>query len=275
MSTDRRALLACALLATTATTVRAQTDFYNTDRGRPLTIEDAIVVERRAFELQAAPLTVTRVMRGVTHWGAAPELAWGFAARTQLELALPIAVEDDGTRPQALVAAAGLEVELLHQLNAETMGLPAFAVGAGVHLPVGPLAPSRAVPVLRALATRTLGWGRVHVNGAYTPGEALPSDDPGAAEANRWQAGLALDRTFPLRSLLVGAEVFAQAGLFDTAETEWRTSVGFRKQVTPRLAMDAGMGRRLSEGAATWTVTLGGAYAFAPPGMPGFNRGGR
>jgi hypothetical protein len=275
MTHTRRAFRALLLLAVAAPAAGAQTDFYNTDRGRPLSTEDAIVIERRAFELQAAPLTFQRVMRGVSHWGIAPELAWGFAPRTQIEVALPIAVEDDGTRPQALVAVAGLEVELLHQLNTETMTMPALAIGAGVHLPVGALAPSRAVPTVRALLTRTLGWGRVHLNGNYSPGDDLELSDPGAADATRWQAGLAIDRTFVLRSLLVGAEVVAQSPLIADGLTEWRTAIGLRQQLSPRLAMDAGIGRRLSEGEAGWTFTMGAAYAFAPPGMPGFNRGAR
>jgi len=275
MHTTLRASNALLLLALAAPAARAQTDFYNTDRGRPLTTEDAIVVERRAFELQAAPLTFQRVMRGVSQWGIAPELAWGFAPRTQIELALPIAVQDDGTRPRALVAAAGLEVELLHQLNTETMALPGLALGAGMHLPVGPLAPSRAIATVRALMTRTLPWGRVHLNGAYSPGDDLAPADPGVGDATRWQAGLAVDRTFALRSLLVGAEVVAQSPLTANGVTEWRTAIGVRQQLSPRVAMDAGVGRRVSAGGAGWTLTMGAAYAFAPPGMPGFPRGAR
>lgn len=254
---------------------QAQTDFYNTDRGRPLAVEDAIVVERRAFELQAAPLRVERVARGVTHWGIAPELAWGVLPRTQVEVSFPLAVEDDAARDEMLVALAGIELEVLHQLNAETMGLPALAVGAGVHLDAGPLAPRRAVATLRALATRTHRWGRVHLNASYAPGEALAADDPGAAESSRWMGGLAVDRTFALRSLLVGADLTARESLLDDGEVEWRAGVGFRNQVSPRLAMDAGLFRRLSAGAPGWGLTVGGAYAFAPPRMPGFpTRGG-
>ncbi|MBP7548932.1 MAG: hypothetical protein KA761_01530 [Gemmatimonadaceae bacterium] len=278
----RRALVRLAIpiaiplllaIPTVAAPAAAQTDFYNTDRGRPLRTEDALVIERRAFELQAAPLTFTRVARGVSQWGIAPELAWGFAPRTQLEVALPIAVQDDGTRPRALTALAGVEVELLHQLNAETTTLPAFALGAGVHLPVGPLAPVRELVSLRALATRTLAWGRVHLNGAYTVGDDLAPGDRGADDASRWAAGIAVDHTFPLRSLLVGAEVHAVAPLLADAATEWRVGAGVRQQLSPRVALDAGIGRRLSEGEAGWTLTFGAAYAFAPPGMPGF--GGR
>jgi hypothetical protein len=37
--------------------VAAQTDYYNTDAGRPITVEDAYATERYAFELQLAPVS--------------------------------------------------------------------------------------------------------------------------------------------------------------------------------------------------------------------------
>ncbi len=261
--------------ATVPATAAAQTDFYNTDRGRPLHTEDAVVIERRAFELQAAPLTFTRVARGVSLWGVAPELAWGFAARTQVELALPIAIVDDGSRSHALTALTGAELELLHQLNTETRGMPALALGAGVHVPAGPLAPARGLASVRALATRTLAWGRVHLNGRYTPGADFSPVERGVDDATRWSAGIAIDHTFPLHSMLWGAELIARAPLIADAETEWRAGTGIRQQVSPRIAMDAGLHRRVSGGAAAWSVTMGAALAFAPRGMSGFDRGTR
>jgi hypothetical protein len=254
--------------------LHGQTDFYNTDRGRPLVVEDAIVIERRAVELQAAPFRLERVARGVTHWGIAPALAWGLLPRTQIELSLPLAIEDDVARATSLIALAGVEFELLHQLNAETMGLPALAVGAGVHLRAGPLAPRRTVATLRALATRTFAWGRTHLNASYAPGAALAADDPAADEAVRWMGGVAVDHTFPLRSLLIGADVTALESLLDDGAVEWRAGLGLRQQVSPRLAVDGGLFRRLSAGAPGWGLTMGVAYVFAPPGRPDFGRRG-
>ncbi|MBL8960841.1 MAG: hypothetical protein JNJ98_13385, partial [Gemmatimonadetes bacterium] len=40
--------LALALLGAVAGPVRAQTDYYNLDAGRPLRVEDALVIERHA-----------------------------------------------------------------------------------------------------------------------------------------------------------------------------------------------------------------------------------
>jgi hypothetical protein len=262
-------------LALAAPAAGAQTDFYNTDRGRPLSVEDAVVIERHAFELQAAPIRFERIARGVTRGGIAPELAWGVLPRTQLEVAVPIAYQEDGTRARPLVALAGVEVDVLHQLNTESVTLPAFALGAGVHLPVGPLAPGRAVATLRALATRTLAWGRVHVNASYAPGEDLSPGDPAAGEATRWSGGIAVDHTFALRSLLVGADVVALSPMIAVADVEWRAGIGLRHQLSPRVAFDAGLNRRLSAGVPGWSLTAGAAYAFAPPGMPVFRRGVR
>ena len=77
----------------------AQTDYYNTDRGRPLQTEDAYPVERRAFEIQAAPLRVARAAGGLYHWSVEPEIAYGILPRTQVEVGVPVSfVEQGGTR---------------------------------------------------------------------------------------------------------------------------------------------------------------------------------
>lgn len=251
------------LLSFVATPVAAQTDFYNTDRGRPLRTEDAVVIERRAIELQAVPVTASRAGRGISSLGIAPSIAFGLLPRTQLEIGFPLESRDDLSQPGPSRGLAGVELEMLHQLNIESRALPAFAVGAGVHLGAGALAPSRSLGTVRALATRTLGWGRVHLNGAYTLGEALATTDPGADEAARWEAGLAVDHTFFFRSLLAGAEVVARTPMTPGASTQWEAGVGVRHQLSPRLAVDAGVRRQLASGGPNWGFTFGGAYAFA------------
>lgn len=266
---SHRMLVALALASTAA---QAQTDYYNTDRGRPLAVEDASVIERHAFELQAAPLRIQRPAPGITHWGVAPELAWGILPLTQVEIALPFAMQEDAATGRTLVALAGVEVEAMRQLNIESVTLPAFAIGAGLHLRAGPLAPRRAVPTVRALATRTLPWGRVHVNGTWSPSAPLEPDDPAADEANQWFAGVAVDHAFVFRSLLLGAEVTARASLAEVGATEWRAGAGIRRQLSPRFAVDAGIDRRLSAGLPAWGFTFGGAYAFALPGSRAFHR---
>ena len=86
------------MLASAAAPARldAQTDYYNTDAGRPIRIEDAYAIERRGLEIQAAPLRLERSKGGVYRWGLEPELAAGILPRTQLEVGVPLVYTDAG-----------------------------------------------------------------------------------------------------------------------------------------------------------------------------------
>src|SRR5688572_25020887 len=91
-----RFVIAGAAVLVATTPAAAQTDYYNTDAGRPLQIEDAYAVERRAFEIQVAPLRLERSRDGVYNWGVEPELAFGVLPRTQIEIGFPFAFIDAG-----------------------------------------------------------------------------------------------------------------------------------------------------------------------------------
>ena len=258
-----RTATAVALAAVTAaSTASAQTDYYNTDAGRPLTIEDASATERYAFELQLAPIRLERSAGARYRWEAEPEIAYGILPRTQLELGLPFqyAEGDGGSNKFGL---AGISLSLLHNLNVET-ALPALAVSGDALLPVGPFSPDEPVFTTRVLATRTFPWARFHVNARYSFGDESTGDpDAGRAELSRWLAGIAADRTFPLRSILVGAELFASESLKGGEATEWSAAIGLRKQLSPAFNVDAGIGRELNGPDRTWFATFGFAHSFA------------
>jgi hypothetical protein len=274
--------LAAAALALGAQAVPAftQTDYYNTDTGRPVRIEDAYPVERYAFELQLAPLRLERASGGVYNWEVAPEIAYGILPRTQLEVGFPLTLVDAGGEGQT-EGLAGIEIAALHNLNVETRTLPALAVAGDVLLPVGSLGPDRAYASLKGIATRTFSWARFHVNGQYTFGPEpglSPETQPGMAaddvvvaprqpeaevEASRWMAGIAVDRTLPLRSLLVTADVFAEQPLADEEELTWTAEAGLRYQTSPQFNVDVGIGRRFAGGGQGWFFTVGAARAFA------------
>ena len=207
-----RAAAGLALLALTlaASAAEAQTDYYNTDAGRPITVEDASPIELRAVELQLAPLRLERAPGGVYSWGVEPALAVGLLPRTQLEVGLPLVYTDLGTSRRS-TGLAGLELSALHNLNVET-AIPALAVAGDVLLPVGGLGPDRTYASVKGIATKTLSWARFHLNGQYTFGDrphlAEPEDEVHrTAELSRWMGGLAVDRALPLRSMLLTAEV--------------------------------------------------------------------
>jgi hypothetical protein len=250
----------------------AQTDFYNTDHGRPLQVEDAAPVERHAFELQAAPVRLERGPGGAYEWGVEPSLAWGVLPRTQVELGVPIAWRDRARGAGSRAGVAGVELSALHQLNTETTTLPALAVSASALAPVGALGPAHPYASATAIATRTLSWGRVHANAQATVGPtpragaaAAPrTAAPGAPEQARWMAGLAVDHTFAVRSLLVAGEAVARRPLAGDG-IEWTVGAGTRWQAAPRWALDAGAGRRVTGDEAGWYLTVGSAYAFGLP----------
>lgn len=261
------ARIVAALLAGifVSSTGHAQTDYYNTDAGRPIRIEDAYAIERRAFELQAAPLRLERSVGGRYRWGIEPEIAYGVLPRTQLEIGFPIAWIDGATGRSS--GLAGIDVSLLYNLNVET-SIPALAVAFEALLPVGNLAPERTYASAKAIATKTFPFARFHVNAQYTVGDAPAITTPVGAqisEVTRWLSGIAIDRTFPLRSLLLTGELYAQQGLVKSVAISWNATVGTRYQLSPRWAFDAGLGRRLTGDEQTWSLTMGGAVAFGLP----------
>lgn len=261
----RPAVLALGFAALAAPRLRAQTDYYNTDRGRPVQIEDAYVAERYAMELKLAPVRLERERGGVYNWGVDPEIAFGLLPRTQVEIGLPLVYREVGAQRQSGIA--GLELSVMHNLNAETEGWPALGLRADLLAPVGNLAPNRAYPSITGLATRNYPWARVHVNATYTAGSSLDTasaeSDAGAAELSRWLIGGAIDKTYPLRSTLVTAEFYGRKPMTDGEEVEYNTGIGVRHQLSPTLALDGGLGRRLNGDAPGWYVTFGSAYAFS------------
>lgn len=239
----------------------AQTDYYNTDSGRPVRVEDAYPVERYAFEAQVAPLRLERSDAGVYGWEFEPELAYGILARTHVEVGVPLTFGDAGGGNEEF-GVGGVDVSLFHNLNVETAGLPAFAIAADVLVPVGNASPDGVYPSVKAIATRTFSFSRVHLNAQYTFG-ATPRVTEEVGETSRWLAGVAVDKTFPIRAALVIADAYIEQPLYAGEPLRWTVEAGTRYQLDPFFAVDAGVGRRLTGEDRGWFVTFGAARAFS------------
>lgn len=238
----------------------AQTDYYNTDSGRPVRIEDAYPVERYAFELQVAPLRLERSDEGAYTWQLEPELAYGILPRTHVEVGFPLVLAEgaDGTRSTGL---GGMDLSVFHNLNLETSGLPAFGLAAELLLPVGGSAPGHTYTSVKAVATRTFSFSRFHLNWQHTFGPT-PELGEEVGDVSRWMAGVAVDKSLPLRSALLIGALYVEQPPHSEEEIRWIIEAGTRYQLDPFVSLDAGVGRRLAGDDQGWFITFGAARAF-------------
>ena len=247
----------------------AQANYYNTDAGRPVRVEDAQVLALHALDLYLAPVVFERVA-GSLGVVAKPGAAYGLVPRTQLQLIVPVVYDGTGSRKRAGVA--GVDVSALAAVRGESGAMPAIATRVGVLLPAGGFGPATTYTSVKAIATRTLPWGRLHLNGQYTFGndDTLSVAADRGASANglsRWWAGAALDRAFPLQSLLLNASVFFDRPLETDAAGLWRGEGGLRYQLSSSLVLDGAVGLRLDSSERSWSFALGLSRVAATGGL--------
>jgi len=240
----------------------SQIDYRNLDDDRPVVTEDAYPVERYAFELLAPYRFEAEAGGGQLHL-TVPEAAYGLARNAQVGLKLPFAAVDDATGTDW--GLAGLRVFGLYNFNTESRWLPALSLRADATFPLGSLAGDGSRFALKAIATRSWGRIRAHLNASRGFGseDALAVAEP----LNRWNASLAVDRTFFRSSILLIGEIAVSQAVQD-APTAVNASFGGRWQWMPTLVLDAGVTRRLRSGAGPdIALTVGLSHAFALRGL--------
>jgi hypothetical protein len=254
----RTAALSVGLCSSVIVPAWAQIDYRNLDDDRPVVTEDAYPVERFAFEL-LAPYRYEAEADGARLHTTVPEAAYGLARNAQVGVKLPLAALDDGTGTDW--GLAGLRVFGLYNFNTESRWLPALSLRADASFPLGSLAGEGSRFALKAIATRSWGRMRAHLNASRGFGseDALSVAEP----LNRWNASLAVDRTFFRSSILLIGEIAASQSVRN-ALTAVNASLGGRWQWTPTLVLDAGVTRRLRSGTGPdVALTIGLSHAFA------------
>jgi hypothetical protein len=83
------------------------------------------------------------------------------------------------------------------------------------------------------------------------------------SKGNRWLVGIGADRTWPLRSVLLSGNLYAErfVGLYPL--TDWTAEIGARHQLTPWLIVDAGVGRRFAGSVQSSSAAIGLTYVVA------------
>lgn len=238
-------LLALLLVLLPLRAVVAQHDYRNLDRGRPIATEDAYPVEHRALEFMA-PVSVERE-DGSTATMLEPEFMFGAIVNGMIGMGAPVVLGDGG-------GLSGLRPFAFYNFNTEMPGLPALALRADLTTPVGSLAGDGVLATFTAIATRSFGVTRLHLNAFATAGDAAdaPLDDaPG-----RWGTSLGVDHTLWRQAIAVMADLRVAEPL-GGGPLEVVGGAGARMQVTPTLVFDLGAARRLTDGGPDLVLTAG------------------
>jgi len=223
----------------------AQLGFRDLDPAHPVPVEDASPVARYAFEL-LTPWDYVQPAGAAGENHLDVDLNYGVAMNWHAGFRLPVALGPGGES-----GVAGIGAFALYNPVREGAGVPAFSLRGDFFSPTG--ASARAG--LTAIATRSFGAARVHLNAGAAAGDGANEELP------RWHGGLALDYTFFRPSLLVvGALSASQPGEGDPTESE--VSAGLRWQWTPTMVVEAGAGRRLSSTGPDLRLTLGLSNTF-------------
>lgn len=252
---------AAVALSAVAIPASAQYDYRNLDDERPVLTEDAYTIERYALELML-PLR-SAAEGGVTTVVFLPELMYGAGRNLQLGVKAPMGLRHEGGADQW--ALGGVELFGFYNFTTERPALPALTLRGDLVLPVGALAGDRAAFTAKAMATRSWGLTRLHVNAAVTAGGdslAVLLEPP-----KRWWASAAVDRTLYRQSLLLIGEVAVLGPAFEPG-TEVTAAGGIRWQWTPSLVLDAGAARRLTTAGPDVLLTASLNWTFSAGGGP-------
>ena len=254
-------LFATALWAGAPLPLAAQEDFRNTDRGRPLLVEDAYPIELREWEFELGGRGRLVEGGGRSAAGVQAGLKTGLLPNTQVGLEFETTLEPTGRGTE--LGFGGVGAHVLHNLNRETWSWPAFALRAEVHGPGSAnIGRDDWSLELTGLATRSIGRLRLHANG----GRRFGTEGTGR---DAWRAGLAADYPIGLFSRLVMADVFVEVPE-EAGRTRMWLELGSRWQLTNSSVLDLGLATRLDEweaGRANAELTLGVSLAFGIPGL--------
>lgn len=296
----RVAGLVVLLSAALGAVAGAQPEYRNIDGGRPVRIEDAEASARHSLDFQIAPLRLDGITGGIYRWQLEPRVSYAAFARTELELRAPFAYREPNVEPRG--GLVGVGVGVFHNFLVETERMPALAAEGELLFSGGGSLTRGDTYTLRGIATRTLGRYRVHANAAYgTYRVPIPSPDappqipdapcainPGGGSSrgrvaaaclatselamsssdvdpggSRWLFGAAVDRTLPLRSLLLVADIFAEDYHGLDRPIDWTVEAGLRRQIALRTVLEASVGTRFTGPSPAWFVSLGVATSRA------------
>ena len=163
-STLRVLALGSFLAAIISAPVRAQSDYRNMEGGHPVRISDASPTELHSLDLDLTSVRVDKLSFGRYRLQVEPRVSYGIFPRMDIGIRALGFYREPSAIPRGTIAGIGIGAE--YQLKMETMRSPSLALAGEVWTPTGPNASIPAYS-LKALATRSFTFGRVHLNAGY------------------------------------------------------------------------------------------------------------
>ena len=233
----------------------AQVDFRNTDRGRPILIEDAYPAEYLAFELQGGIKYEKKGNEDGLNF--VPEFRFGAYKNLQIGIETSYTSLSDG---RTRSGGSNTILHALYNINQEGLNIPALSIRLDGGVPTGGLGTDHLHTSGAVLITKTLGYLRLHSNLSYTIGPEAQEDK--GRESSRYFYGLGIDYAWPLKFIMVIGDIVARKPI-DGEKSEVLLEIGTRMQIDPRWVLDAGVGTSaLREGGSDFVATAGLTYIF-------------
>lgn len=229
----------------------------NIEQGLPLQFEDTVPQEFLGREFQLVS-RYERTDEGEDRWLLEPRLEFGIWHNTQLTIATPFlfgdADEGDGLGP--------IELDLLYNLNQETLDLPAFAFKVGADFTGAAEAGGGdgVDPFVGLLVDRTVGdtslYQKVHFNFLYQfNGSQLDDERDG-----RYEVALGYSRRLGASTMFV-ADLVRMQDMMENEEVNL-AEFGFRYATTPQSVLSAGVGFGIGDESPDVRFTLGFQFEF-------------
>ena len=240
--------LVCLLLA-----LPAQAEVLEVESGYPLEVEDAYPLSFLGREFRTN-ISYERGHDGVDAFTATAGLEVSFFRNTQLSVTQPFIfgeVEPDGV--------GNTELEMMVNINQETLTLPAFSIAGFVEFPTNHDAHG-VDPGIELLMSKTLPgtWHnhRLHANLMYQANDDVQPDERGG----RYKAVLGYS-TVVTNEILFVADFVREESMIENVEHNL-AEVGLRWQVRPRVVVSGGVGFGFGDESPDVITTLGLQLTF-------------
>jgi hypothetical protein len=286
-------LFGCVAVATAG----AQSEYRNIEGGRPVRVSDASPTEHHALDLDLTTIRVDRLSFGRYRAQLEPRVSYGLIPRGDISIRALGFYREPSATPRGTVAGFGIGGEYLlkmESLHSPAIGIAgevwaptgpnasraAYSVKAlitrsfpagrihlnasygsyAIKIPIPPAGQSTLIPPIvdgPCMISPASDGLEPRLFCMAGGGISVAALQPGTNTGVHWLAGIGADHAFPLKSILVVADVFSEGYEGIGRPTDWTAELGGRAQLSPRLVADVGIGSHFRGISRSWFMTFG------------------